>query len=88
MNKVSLSSNLVCIKNSRPLILFDFEGQKLATILEINYIENQSYENMSLTKVGLTSLNSSMKKNQKDSVVLLIFKTKKNLDFLYTPSWS
>ena len=24
------------------MILFDFEGQKLATILEIKYIENQS----------------------------------------------
>ena len=74
MNKVSLSSNLVCIKNSRPLILFDFGGQKLATILEIKYIENQSYENMSLTKVGLTFLNSSMKKIVK---IRLIFDIEK-----------
>ena len=64
MNKVSLSSNLVCIEISRPPILFDSSDQKLGTILENKCIENQSYENMSLIKVGLPFLNSSMKKNQ------------------------
>jgi hypothetical protein len=34
MNKLGLSSNLVCIKNYRPLVLFGFEGQKLDTLLE------------------------------------------------------
>ena len=34
MNKLGLSSNLVCIKISRPFVLFGFEGQKLGTILE------------------------------------------------------
>ena len=34
MNKLGLSSNLVCIKYSRPLVIFGFEGQNLGTLLE------------------------------------------------------
>ena len=62
MNKVSLSSNLVCIEISRPPILFDSSDQKLGTILENKCIENQSYENMSLIKVGFPFSNFFHKK--------------------------
>ena len=41
---------------------FRIEGQKLGPFLVIKYIKNQSYQNMSIIKVGLLYLYSSMKK--------------------------
>ena len=91
--KVCLSSDFVCIKNSRPLVFFGFEGQTLGTLFENKvHSKSQSYENMSIIKVGFPFLHSSMKKNQKVSVdfwhrkmilkvriaLLMTFKTKKN----------
>ena len=49
MNKFGLSSNFVCMKKSRPLVLFGFEDQKSGPLLE-NKV-HQSYENMSKINV-------------------------------------
>ena len=38
-------------------------GQKLGLLLATKYIKNQSYPKMSIIKVGVPSLYSSMKKN-------------------------
>ena len=67
MNKLGLNSNLVWKENSRPLILFGFEGQKVDTLLE-HKVCFQRNENMTTVKVQLCFLYYSMKNNQKDSV--------------------
>ena len=57
MNKVGLSSNFVCVKNSRPLVLFGFEAQKYGTLLENKVHFNSNCQALYQNKLPLTFLN-------------------------------
>ena len=48
-------------------VVLEYKVEKLGLLLVTKCIENQSYQNMPIIKVGLLFLYSSMKKNQKDS---------------------
>ena len=68
VNKQDQRTMKTGIKYFWPFRCFRIEGQKFGPFLQTKYNKNQSYQNMSIIKVGLLFKHSSMKKNQMDSV--------------------
>ena len=76
MNKLCLSSNLVCIKNSRPLVLFGFEGEK--------YLNSDFQSHFLCQKLTETISIFLSLKNIKKGAQLLLFTYFHNFDFKCT----